>query len=217
MACPITHIVLADSIFEEIFPGKDRRDFFIGTSLPDIRYLENFDRSRTHLEGFSLADLEKESSFMAGFKFHSFLDEIWNGFYANHPDYPFFIEPTHISDTALKFLADEMIYGRFGGWPEIIGYLADLIQEELRMDIPEDDLKRWHEELRKYFSQKPTDESRTDFIEGIGLGLELADEVEDFIKEMKSNEKLLSAMEQFYEKFGQLVRSNQSKIVGGSN
>jgi len=40
MAAPITHIALTEKIFDKFFKDKKRKDFFIGTLFPDIRYLK---------------------------------------------------------------------------------------------------------------------------------------------------------------------------------
>jgi len=39
MAAYITHIVLTDKIFDKHFSNKNKAEFYIGTSFPDIRYL----------------------------------------------------------------------------------------------------------------------------------------------------------------------------------
>jgi hypothetical protein len=40
MATPITHILLTDKVYEEHFKDCDKKEFFLGTILPDIRYLD---------------------------------------------------------------------------------------------------------------------------------------------------------------------------------
>lgn len=51
MATPITHIVLTEKVFEKFFKDKTRKDFFIGTSFPDIKYLKVIDRDKSHFNG----------------------------------------------------------------------------------------------------------------------------------------------------------------------
>ena len=75
MAAPITHIVLTDKIFQNHFKDKNKADFYTGTVFPDIRYLGVIDRNKTHFKNLKISDVKKETSFWAGFKFHSFLDE----------------------------------------------------------------------------------------------------------------------------------------------
>ena len=40
MGTDITHIVLTEKIYDYLFRNKIKKDFFIGTLFPDIRYLE---------------------------------------------------------------------------------------------------------------------------------------------------------------------------------
>ena len=65
MAAPITHIALTEKIFDKFFKNKTRKDFFIGTSFPDIRYLKVIDRDKTHYDDLSVADLGNDASFSA--------------------------------------------------------------------------------------------------------------------------------------------------------
>jgi hypothetical protein len=49
MATPITHILLTDKIYEEHFNDCEKREFILGTILPDIRYLDkSISRESTH-------------------------------------------------------------------------------------------------------------------------------------------------------------------------
>lgn len=49
MAAPITHVALTEKIFNNIFHNYDKKEFIIGTSFPDIRYLGTIDREKTRL------------------------------------------------------------------------------------------------------------------------------------------------------------------------
>jgi hypothetical protein len=49
MATPITHIILTEKIYEEHFKDCDKKEFVLGTLLPDIRYLDkSISRESTH-------------------------------------------------------------------------------------------------------------------------------------------------------------------------
>lgn len=76
MAAPITHVVLTAKIFDNFFQDKVKKDFFIGTLFPDIRYLKVIDRDQTHFSNLSISDLKTEDSFLAGMKFHSMIDVV---------------------------------------------------------------------------------------------------------------------------------------------
>ncbi len=75
MATPITHVVLTDKIYNKFFSDKNKKEFFIGTLLPDIRYLKVIERNKTHFENLAISDLKDDDSFLSGMKFHSILDK----------------------------------------------------------------------------------------------------------------------------------------------
>jgi hypothetical protein len=50
MAAPITHIALAEKLYGQYFSDKNKQDFFVGTSLADIRYLGTIERDKTHFK-----------------------------------------------------------------------------------------------------------------------------------------------------------------------
>jgi hypothetical protein len=77
MAAPIAHIFLAVQILVGPFKVMSHeKEFIIGTSFPDIRYLKVIERAETHFENVTLNDIKKETnSFKAGMLFHSFVDQ----------------------------------------------------------------------------------------------------------------------------------------------
>lgn len=204
MPSPITHIVLAEKVFEKHFSQKDKAEFFIGTSFPDIRYFDNLDRTKTHLPGLSLAEIAKEDSFMAGLKFHSFVDEVHNIFFAFR-DNPFFLEPVHITATSLKFFEDELFYNRFSNWPEIAGYFKQTVEDENNFGVEKKDIITWHEALTAYFMEIPSLESREKFLKKIEFSDELAKQIEAFMVNMREAPQVEKAVMDFYNKFDELI------------
>jgi len=204
MPSPITHIVLAEKIFEKHFSQKNKSEFFIGTSFPDIRYFDNLDRIKTHLPGSSLAEIKKENSFMAGLKFHSFVDEVHNNFFV-FKDNPFFLEPISITATSLKFFEDELFYSRFSNWPEIANYFKQTVEDENNFDVEKKDIITWHEALRAYFTEKPSLESREKFLKKIEFSDELAKRIEAFIVNMKKTFQVEKTVNDFYDEFEELI------------
>lgn len=75
MAAPITHLVLAEKIFDEDLSLFDRKEFLLGTLFPDIRYLKTIDHDKTHFNNLKITDLAGGNSFLAGAKFHSIVDD----------------------------------------------------------------------------------------------------------------------------------------------
>src|SRR5438552_12343909 len=107
MAAPIAHIFLALEMLTGPFSGLfNEREFIIGTSFPDIRYLNVIDREKTHLSHVTLEEiLQEPDSFKAGMLFHSFVDEqrekyiVAHGFYGELPSFIFITQ-------VLKFAED---------------------------------------------------------------------------------------------------------------
>src|SRR5438132_13939173 len=97
MAAPIAHIFLAVQMLAGPFHGLfDEKEFIVGTSFPDIRYLKVVSREETHFSHVTLEDIVQETdSFKAGMLFHSFVDEqreayiIAHGFYGKIPSFRF--------------------------------------------------------------------------------------------------------------------------------
>lgn len=75
MPGPVTHIVLADKLFDRYFSGKDRRAFYVGTLFPDIRYLGVIGREQTHLPVAGIAEVAENRAFRAGMLFHALTDK----------------------------------------------------------------------------------------------------------------------------------------------
>jgi len=203
MAAPITHIVLAEKVFKKHFSSKNRAEFLVGTGLPDIRHFDNLDREKTHFFGLKLAEIKEENSFMAGFKFHSLVDEVHDKFFSLEKN-PFFMEPLEITATSLKFFEDEIFYDYFSGWPEVSNFFNTLPKEEFGYDNRED-LLAWHQSLKKYFLQKPNFESRRSFLRTTEFSDGLARRIEEFIIQMKKMPQVKEAALEFYDKFEGLI------------
>lgn len=205
MPSPITHIVLAEKVFDKHFSQKNKAEFFIGTSFPDIRYFDNLDRVKTHLPVSSLAEIIEDDSFMAGLKFHSFVDEVHNIFFA-FKDNPFFLEPIHITATSLKFFEDELFYNRFSSWPEVANYFKQTVEDENNFNVEKNDIITWHEALEVYFLEKPSLESREKFLKKIEFSDELAKQIEAFMINMRETPQVEKAVVDFYNLFEELIQ-----------
>ncbi len=87
MATQISHVVLTAKIFDKFFKDKIRKDFFIGSLFPDIQTLKVIGRDKTHFNNLKIDDLNQDTSFMAGVKFHSILDLIRQNYVREHNIY----------------------------------------------------------------------------------------------------------------------------------
>lgn len=204
MAAPITHIVLTQKVFDKFFKDKIRKDFFIGTSFPDIRYLKVIDRNKTHYNSLSIADLGNDESFSAGVKFHSILDHVREKFIVENNAYALCPESKYITQS-LKILEDEIFYQHVKDWSMYMDYFNEILQVERDYGIAEKDLNKWHILLQQYFQEKPSNNSIRNFILNIGLSEEVADEIKQNIALMRTNKKIINIIENLYKNFENLL------------
>lgn len=199
MAAPITHIVLTDKVFKKYFSNKDRQKFFVGTSLPDIRYLGCIAREKTHYKNVTLKDVLDRNSFDAGMLFHSLVDEVRER-YMNKNGYYSLFPKTYRAIQASKMFEDRILYNKVTNWPEIIDYFDKVYKEELDLDIKKDDIEKWHQSRKEYFARKPGDKEIIMFAVKTGFPSELGEEINNIIQnaDTKAAKKIVL---NFYDSF----------------
>ena len=203
MAAPITHIALTEKVFNKHFSNKNRRDFYIGTVFPDIRYLGVVDRKNTHFP-FQEVDLkdviQEKNSFITGLKFHSLVDDFRERFIKSKNIYSLIPESEYKSQT-LKFLEDELNYNKVKDWNKIITFFDNILSEELDFDIKKENIKKWHNILQGYLSKKPNKES----MEMIAIDLQFPKEAQkgiiNLVEQIRPNKEIRQAIEEFYNNF----------------
>ncbi|HHD92209.1 MAG TPA: hypothetical protein ENL06_01115 [Candidatus Portnoybacteria bacterium] len=204
MAAPITHIALTEKIFDKFFKNKIRKDFFIGTSFPDIRYLKVIDKNKTHYDSLSIADLGTDDSFSSGVKFHSILDHVREKFIAENDTYSLYPESKYIVQS-LKFLEDQIFYQHVKNWTVYIEYLNEILRAERNYGIAEKDLKKWHSLLQQYFQQQPNNDTIRNLVLGIGFTEEIANEINQNLAVMRTNKKIIDIIKNLYKNFDLLI------------
>lgn len=205
MASHITHIVLAEKILEKIPDKFNKGEFLIGTILPDIQYLKIIGRDKTHFHKLSFKDiLNEQNSFMAGFKYHSLVDEIRENYMVEKNIYSL-LPSSKIITQALKAYEDELLYIKIEDRDQIIKYLDKILPEEKTWVEQVDKIKEWHSLIQKYFLDGPTDTSRKNFILGIGLSEEIESEIDKLICEMKETPKIKEIVLGLYDDWDSLV------------
>lgn len=204
MAAPITHIVLAEKVFNNYFNNKNKRDFFIGTSFPDIRYLRVIDRERTHPATSTLEECIKDSSFESGMRFHILVDLVREHFMKEHGIYELIPESKYITQ-GVKFFEDQVLYYNVLNWVEIASYFDSILEEEQSFGIPEDSLHKWHNLLKNYFLQIPGTKELNNFSTGIGLGEEGTKEIVSINEKLKNIPIASEIVKNFYARFESLL------------
>lgn len=200
MAAPVTHIALTNKIFHEHFLHFERRKFFIGTSFPDIRYLNAIGRDTTHFnnEILDLESLNQKNSFMAGAKFHAIVDAIRERYIVANNAYAF-LPKSKYATQSLKLLEDELLYERIGNWRQIIKDFENIPFEQIEFKLNRQQIEEWYRLLREYLSVKPNHKTRLNFITRIGFKVEVANEINDCIDKSIGNTEIRDVIFKLFE------------------
>lgn len=143
-AGPITHLFLGEE-YCRIFRIENethKRDFLLGTSFPDIRYITHCSREETHFNVRSLKEVEESPSyFIAGMKFHAWVDHVREAFVVASGIYDK-IEPygEGKKETLLKFIEEEIIDYDGRGWGSIFREVLD----EEKAFASSEKIQKWH-------------------------------------------------------------------------
>ncbi len=225
MAAPITHIALTDKIFDKYFKDKDKSAFCVGTVFPDIRFLGEVEREKTHLRISSLEEVEKEQDpFLAGVKFHDFVDFIRTKFYGNKKEtllgllIKLNILPENFTGADLaklnrvsKLVEDESVYAQVDNWADYVEYLNRVYKGEVNFGVSISGIRHWHKMLQDYFMGKPDTTSRNKFFLELNWPKERIDKIEQVLKEMKKSKELVILLNSFYYKFEDFIDNETSK------
>jgi hypothetical protein len=207
VANQITHIVLAEKLSDRLFSIFDREAFLIGTVFPDIRYLKVIERDKTHFKGLSFQDiLDEKNSFIAGMKYHSLVDEVREKYMIENGVYTF-IPPSKYITQALKIFEDEVLYQNVLDWVQVISFLDKILADETSLVEDVGKIKMWQSLMQEYFKQTPTDTSRQNFILGLGFSLEIVNEINELIKEMRRIPEIREIILNLYESWNSLVKA----------
>lgn len=157
-AFPVTHAYFAKQYFKH-FPGyspEEEKLFMVGTLFPDIRYLGEAARNETHFETMTLREIvEEPSPFLAGLKFHSYVDLVRENLVVETGMYSRFTLPTKGHEYSfLKLVEDEILYTQ-ADWGDMISLFWPVYPEELMWGMQESTVAKWHWILRVFFVNDP--------------------------------------------------------------
>ena len=200
MAAPITHIVLTEKIYNSHFSDKDKLQFIVGTSFPDIRYLGKIDRSKTHFPDVTMNEIISADSFEAGVKFHSFVDRVRENFLLSRNIYELCPKSKYITQS-VKFLEDIVLYNNVLDWDSYKKMLDNVLEEELSFGLSEEHISQWHKILQAYFSSQPDLSTVDKFVGRIGFGKEVAEEIKEVTESLKSIKDVTDYIDALYQNF----------------
>lgn len=157
-AAPITHAYLSYRFFDYIpkYTNEQQQAFLNGTLFPDIRYLGDATRSQTHYNAMSFVEVLTESSpFMAGVKFHSYVDIVRENFVRNYGVYHYLSNfPKDHLYTLVKLLEDQILFKK-GNWEPVLAVIKEVRPEELLWGFSKEKVELWHNMLRTVFMNPP--------------------------------------------------------------
>jgi hypothetical protein len=205
MSAPITHIVLADKIFDKYFAGKDRTLFMVGTSFPDIRRLGKIPREKVHYHNFSLTELKEHDAFITGLKFHSVVDLVSTKFTEDSHLHDLFPKTIYTRD-AVKLFADRILQKKFTGWEKLAGYFNQIYSEELEYGVDKTIIEIWHQMLAKYFASDIHEEKTiTELFIGNGTSLSYVNGIMKVVGQVKDYNQAEKLVLNFYANFEKYI------------
>lgn len=213
MASEITHIVLPSKIYATLLGKPEPRAFFVGTLIPDIRYLGAAKRSDFHAASPVLSVIRRRSDpFRAGMDFHALLDAVREDFMRRSSTYQRIPVSPYATQT-LKLLEDEIFYPHIGNWHDISAYLDALLPQESSLGIAESHLLRWHKILQLYFAAPPSDASREKLISSLGLGQDAVKEIKRDLAIIRKDTEVISAVHALYDRFEELLDKHEKSAL----
>lgn len=162
-ASQVTHARVAEKYLEKREPRlteEQKHAFMLGTLFPDIRYIAQIPRTKTHMRNVTLDMIQKEKrAFMKGMKFHSWMDEnrskiIKNSnIYAKLKNVPGTMRQKKLF---LKLLEDEVLFSQ-KDWSPMVSYFGNVSMEEEHFGIPSSTVNNWHRVLKASFKSPPSE------------------------------------------------------------
>lgn len=162
-AAPITHAYLT-KIFFNYFPKysqEEQQIFMVGTLFPDIQYLGEVSRGDTHWNYITLEEvLAEPSPFLAGAKFHSYVDWVREEFVVKNHIYDRLnelvgLQENHVLYFMLKAMEDEVLFYS-DDWEPWTYQLQNILPEEKDWGISTATIYRWHSLIHACLSNPPS-------------------------------------------------------------
>ena len=204
MAGEVAHVVYAARLLKHLEGNVSDSKYWLGTLFPDIRHLGLISRHRTHPQGVGLSSLIGKNDFDTGMRVHAWVDATREKYWqeANMkeslPWHPFVPH-------ALKLLEDEIVYPLFQEWDVVQRSLTTTAEEELYYVDSREHVQRWHEILRRYFSQAPNPASRKQLSVDIGLSENSAEEINSVVDQLRGNAVAQDLIRKFHLHLEQLL------------
>jgi hypothetical protein len=140
---PIAHLVYGQQLLRQR-SEISAPAFLRGTIFPDIRYLAQIDRRRTHHPHEATLEvvMAESNAWRAGYLFHNWLDDAWNRFMSQYDLDE--TNPQHgLTWAALKLLEEPLMRQRLRQITTVVGILSVADPEALEFGLEPVIVKRW--------------------------------------------------------------------------
>lgn len=203
MSAPLSHIVFANKLFKKIKPISDLQVFYIGVCFPDIRYLGIIDKDKTHWKITNLNELNQGTDFERGIKCHILVDLI-RASYMKKANIKSIAPDSEFSSMVIKFHEDQIRAKDFSA-QEIAEHLNKIVEDEYSFNINENDLKKWHELIRKYLLSNYDEQSILNLTNQFIRSEHISSEVKRILPLIKKNSEIIAILEDFYKNFDTIL------------
>lgn len=155
----MTHLYFAEYFcrVHGIWNEKNVQEFMVGTLFPDIRYIAHIPREATHFPLKGLVDvLEEKSPFVAGMKFHAWVDIVREEIVVSSGIYEAVAPHADGHDaTFLKCIEEEILADFYDGrkWSSCFDQAS---AEEKQFVSSDETLAKWHKMLQYSMGYRPS-------------------------------------------------------------
>ena len=185
-AFPITHVYITRLYFKQFpkYNHEEQKAFYIGTLFPDIRYFGKCERNETHFDSVTLKEvLEETNPFIAGMKFHSYVDIVREELVVKENVYDRFKKDPHFH-THLKAIEDEIL-SELGQYADISYMMGDILPDELNTGVSDAVIRKWHQALAFLFIASPSKALQVAALSGKGFIDISPEEIQEWSKTLK--------------------------------
>lgn len=196
VAGEVGHVVYGARVLQFLGDAVQTDAYWAGTLFPDIRHLGVVSRHKTHPEDAALEMLKGKNDFYTGLRVHAWVDKTREKFWDEQnmkeslPWHPFVPH-------ALKLYEDELLYGKFSEWEDVLQSLKTVRDDELFYVNERQQVQKWHDVLTNYLRTPPGDETRQALSQAIGLSEHSAREVNTVVQRLKHHKATSAIIENF--------------------
>jgi hypothetical protein len=189
MVGEIAHVIYGARLLSHIGDSVSDASYWNGIIFPNITRIDVKTRHSTHPTKVSIANLCGSNDFLTGMRVHAWIDDMHRDVpdVSDHPLVPY----------ARTLLEDELLYDAFIDWDVVRKALQTIHPDELYYVHERASVRRWHDILQTYFSNKPNNDSRVSFSQAIGLSKVTAQEVNVIVNTLRNNPKIHNTLEHF--------------------